>query len=377
MIKQLAAILLALGLVSGAKADPAYSLRLLDTLGGSASYANGINDRGQVVGWSLTERDEFQRATLWSNGTTTDLGTLGGINSYAFGINSGGQIAGWSYTTNGRERATIWNGITPTELPPPFGGSSLAYGINDSGQVVGRTTISATSAYLRATIWNGTIPTDINPNGFVSSGLAINNLGQVVGLSYVSVTGDNSLQQRAYLWDNTTSFTLSTLHSIATSINDQGQIVGTSVIPSGDQNIAQLQRATLWTSTTELVLGTLSGHSAAFGINNSGQIVGQSFAVDGLPRATIWKGTTAVDLNSLLNDSDAASWYLFSATAINNTGSIVGNAANVFTGEQRAFVMSVNPVPAPATIALLALGVVGIVAARRMQASSGTSGDLA
>ena len=105
MIKQLAAILLAVGLVSGAKADPAYSLRLLDTLGGSASYANGINDRGQVVGWSLTERDEFQRATLWSNGTTTDLGTLGGINSYAFGFYC-------SYLKHSITEVTIENGKT-------------------------------------------------------------------------------------------------------------------------------------------------------------------------------------------------------------------------------------------------------------------------
>jgi probable HAF family extracellular repeat protein len=54
----------------------------LGTLGGDNSYAYGINDRGQVVGSSLTA-DSPIHAFLWQEGSVADLGTLGGDYSRA------------------------------------------------------------------------------------------------------------------------------------------------------------------------------------------------------------------------------------------------------------------------------------------------------
>ena len=54
-----------------------YRLTDLGTLGGSASYAFGINDVGQVVGRSSITGNRELHATLWNGGITTDLGTLG------------------------------------------------------------------------------------------------------------------------------------------------------------------------------------------------------------------------------------------------------------------------------------------------------------
>jgi probable HAF family extracellular repeat protein len=55
-----------------------YTVTDLGTLGGTFSFAQSINDAGQVVGWSATTGDAAIHATLWSGGTITDLGTLGG-----------------------------------------------------------------------------------------------------------------------------------------------------------------------------------------------------------------------------------------------------------------------------------------------------------
>src|SRR5687767_6025233 len=71
----------------------------LGALLGTNSYAHGINNAGQVVGyWNSTNG---ARAFLYSAGTITDLGTLGGTNNYALSINASGQVVGFADSTNG------------------------------------------------------------------------------------------------------------------------------------------------------------------------------------------------------------------------------------------------------------------------------------
>jgi len=66
------------------KAHPHYSITDLGTLGGNNSFPLGINDRGQVVGWSETADIDPNsgfptfHAFLWNRGVMHDLGTLGG-----------------------------------------------------------------------------------------------------------------------------------------------------------------------------------------------------------------------------------------------------------------------------------------------------------
>ena len=74
--------------------------------GGAYSEALGINNRGQVVGYSSTASGPLH-AFLWEKGTMTDLGVLLG-GSIAYGINNSGQIVGYGYTSDGAAHAFLF-----------------------------------------------------------------------------------------------------------------------------------------------------------------------------------------------------------------------------------------------------------------------------
>jgi len=99
--------------------------------------AFGINDSGQVVGYSRTATGE-SHAFLWTDGVMKDLGTLGGTNSVAFGINDSGQVVGYSITATGETHPFLWTDGVMQDL----GTLGEAYfigglGINNPGQVIG------------------------------------------------------------------------------------------------------------------------------------------------------------------------------------------------------------------------------------------------
>ena len=74
-------------------ADVLYSVTDLGTLGGSGSVGFGINNQGQVTGYSFTATGA-EHAFLFSNGQMTDLGTLGGAYSNSTEVRHPPQ-SGW------------------------------------------------------------------------------------------------------------------------------------------------------------------------------------------------------------------------------------------------------------------------------------------
>jgi len=139
----------------------------LGTLGGSGSRAFGINNRGQIVGESITSTG-WSHAFLWtpgfdggvlSNTRMLDLGTLGGAESRAFAINNQGQVVGESEIVDGQIHAFIWtpdplNSLSSTPPLQDLGsfcdGESHAYDINDEGVIVGNCIVNGIS---HAVLW--------------------------------------------------------------------------------------------------------------------------------------------------------------------------------------------------------------------------------
>jgi uncharacterized membrane protein len=161
----------------------------------------------------------------------------GGTWSIAAGINNQGQVEGYT-TVNGGAVATVWNGTTPTALGMlPGATSSFGQGINNSGTVVG---LSVINNLAIATVWDDTTPTALAmlPGGVASFAYDINNSGEVVGDTRFL---DGTIE--ATLWDDGVAIALGMLagdsNSVALAINDAGQIAGWSFGPGQ-------VHATLW-----------------------------------------------------------------------------------------------------------------------------------
>jgi probable HAF family extracellular repeat protein len=175
-------------------------MRDLGTLGGTDSQANGINDSGQVVGWSA-DNIGHQRAFLYKDGVMKDLGTLGGgSNSWANGINASGQVVGYSDTSSGDYHAFLYENGVMKDLGTLGGSSSHAMNISASGKVVGWSYTSngaqhafiydASAATPKMEDLNTLIPAD---SGWtLTSASAINSDGQIAATGHKDGVGTHA-----------------------------------------------------------------------------------------------------------------------------------------------------------------------------------------
>ena len=236
----------------------------LSTPEGDQSHAVWINDFGQVSGWIANSTADpcsflfsgtgFQtQGVAWEFGVMVPLGTLGGTNSYGEFINNRGQVSGHAEISNVPNPIIgcppfdpfIWeNGkmidINPGNFGGPFGGTNF---LNNHGQATGYGDTAEPRAH--PFLWDNGKITDLftvgNLGGSYGGGLNVNEECHVVGVA--SLPGDAS--SHAVLWRESEFVDLKTLAGDGCSqpsfIDSRDRIVGVSA-PCDFST----QRAFLW-----------------------------------------------------------------------------------------------------------------------------------
>jgi probable HAF family extracellular repeat protein len=208
------------------------TLEVLDSLGGSYSAGNAINNAGHVAG-SAQLRGAAKHAVLWRTKEPLDLGLLpGGDYSNARDINDQDEVVGdANVIANGRPNAFAWYGGQMHRLPELSRSTFCsAQALNHQGEIIGSCDLPNGSAH--GVIWRGGHAEDLGTLGdddAPSTALDINRRTQVVGSSEIE---DGML--RAFLWQHGRMYDLNTAIAprsgwvllAASRINDAGEIAG-------------------------------------------------------------------------------------------------------------------------------------------------------
>ena len=318
-----------------------------------ASFATAINDLGQVVGYSTdgTPGQSQKLAFLYTGfdegGQLLSVGTLGGVASAAYGLNNLGQVVGFAQLANGNSHAFFYDSLTHTLSDEgalgtnSLNSSSVGYAINSNSFFVGQS--STAMANQSHAFLSGTPLRDLGGfgSGAFSVATSLNDAGQVVGYGQVgSFTNAFLLSPpvtNAPAGTNLLGGLPGGNNSLAFALNQFGDIAGSGDVPTGNGFYAFHAWLRPSGSTSNIDLGLLPGwlSSSAYGVNGFKQVVGSCTRTDGSSRAFLYSVGQLYDLNDLLPNEETSVWTLTDARGINAQGEIVGTGT--INGKQHAF----------------------------------------
>lgn len=323
-----------------------------------------------------------------ANYTVTDIGSLGG-RSYGYGINNSGQVVGFSSKTPlGNDSPFLFSAGVISEIKVAATGGNLggANAINDSGQIVGATapsgfgsnpfiyqgasvTIINVSGEANAISPNGTVAGEMsNGHGFLYQNNSVvdigqftpnrntyvngvNDLGHAVGYGYLAASNN----YHAFVYADGGMSDLGTLGgptSQAMAINQLGQIVGVAQTTSSANHAFSYEQAVM----TDL------GEGTATAINSLGEIVGYQGPITPARNACLFTPNGPVDLNALI--SPDSGWNLLQAYAVNDVGQIAG--WGTINGQTHAFLLTPAALPEPSSSAIVFAGLVQLLRRKRV-----------
>ena len=342
---------------SGSAVAGRWVIRDLGTLGGPESVASDINERGQIVGLSVTaaKDDDGRRSSdvflwangrmrglgadawrppainahgqvvgsgrhafLWQNGRLRDLGTLGGEHSWAVALNERGQVVGGSDTTlkyelsgSAIEHAFLWEDGHIQDLTPSVSGWSWPVALNNRGQVLLQT-------QGKNGLWeNGRFrPLD---------GIDLNDRGQVLIMAPVAPK-----EFQLALWEDGHVRLLRKPASgwpgwspecSGNDINEQGAVAG--ACEDRRERWTMPLIPVMWKKSTPIKIAIAFGdRGQAVALNDAGQVVGYTSRVrvgtlQTMRHAFVWEKGRTTDLGTLGGEESEA-------IAINNHGQVLG-----------------------------------------------------
>jgi len=252
---------------------------------GTSSQPSGVNHSDQVTGSFFVGPNQDSHAFLWSpaNPVLQDLGTLGGTFSFAYGINDSGEIVGFSETRDGGELTFLWT--ASTGMQPITAELNAAFAINNQGQVAG---VSGSDAV----IWTqaqGIEDLGVLPGTLGSWALAISQRGTVVGNSWTQRPGFVFFWSPSQGMVNVNTLSKNKQQNwSAVGVNSAGQIVANkkggnvllltpviAVAVSSSQNPSEVGQLVTFTATAGSVAGPPpDGEIVTF--TDSGTVLGAS-----------------------------------------------------------------------------------------------------
>ena len=272
-----------------------YSFQTIDVAGASTTSLKGVNDLGQIIGYSTS--NGVSQGFVYSAGSFQTL-TNAGSTVIPFSINNAGQFVANNSVTPSYPNPTqyLYSGgkyslipLTPYtwSLPFPPISDSAVVAINNSGQLLEQVSGFAVSPYGGYAIVNGNTATlsDLGAHTFVTG---FNSQGGILS-EYESFSG-------TYAYVNGIQIGSSFPIVNPASINDQGEVVG--YYASYSQNGAGPSNGFLYQNGVFSTLDFSGAVSTELtGIDDNGDIVGDYQDANGATHgflATLNGGTTPV-----------------------------------------------------------------------------------